>query len=764
MPKQTVLQGCSAHLGFALGSATSWMVKEVQAAVAAETPGQAKKLGKRKRQGQGEAAEIGARENVPPKTGKMASNQTPSASTTTSSKRKGRVFVDNPDVLAFRGQNIVSVDEPWLQLLDHLEERRIALVRAPPKSGKTMLGKLATLGLVEVVKNRRYEVRYCSSMRQCAIFVEEQGFPHVAAMAKHSGASAHDSTKNTVVYFFDEVGQVPKDIYDFFIKDPNGYAVFASTTRPESETGYVTPAELVQNSFFYKSPANRDVLSKWLAGRFAALFGQLDTEEEEVLMATRLLLGISNGHIGIIQYLGCKLEDAYCRNLTDVREFVQRALTTEQDILFPARCFGVANGVPTGDQCVLVSMLRCSGRLEFVDAHGCLEHAWNRENQEHRLGFVRGLYAPTVNVLQPLVPQEKDEDSLKIGFTHMLQPELYDSKFRVNSGWKPQCHEHRWVVNFSHSDTENAATKPTHVVDLVLSWLSNIATVDLVYANDKVDASEGVFQRSLHQFCTALGLKGKREAPVDGAGLRRIDLLVNSSMGIELLIRTRKDNRYTATKLLRRGSDTWNALLEHASRAQTRYATIAGACSQGYITVLPATLTTTTVEDEWVNFKALITTMQKDDNTSSALEQHILVAVAMPGWGEFTVFLHEPRKDPVKLLIPRFRLLFKWVGGELSLARRFYPKPKEVWVQQLLENGAYFRLAWSAFRVSPAEDSVESLAKAVEIERRLTNTFPLQIYKLNPAGTWWECISSEQTDHVLFANTKDKPYGFFVPK
>ena len=668
------------------------------------------------------------------------------------------MFADYEDVGMFGNENIVNVDEPWDALLSHIETHKLALIRAPPKSGKSMLGELASRGRVAVVNKRSFEVRYCSFMPDYADFVCEQGFRNVKQMALDSGLSAGDNTRKTVVYFFDEAAEIPEDLLKYFVKKPKGYAVFACTSAPSYAHGYITPPELLKHSFFYKSPASSETVSRWLAGRFAALFGP-DATRKEARMATELLLGVSDLHVGIIQYLGCKLEAAGCKNLRDVRSFITEALKSNQSMIYGARCFGLANGLPTVAQSVLVSMLRCSGRLKFVDASGCLKGAWNKDNRDHRLGLVQGLYAPPVNLVQPLVPQEQEEDSIEMGFIHMLQPELYHTKFEVHDNWRELCQSHRWVVNFSHSDTEKAAKLPTHVVDLVLSWLSNIATADLVYAQDRVDAKEDVFQRSLDEFCIALGIKGRREEPVRTCELRGfLDLLVNDSMGIELLIRTRGDNRYTATRLLQEGSPTWNALLEHASRTDGKYARVARACYNGYITVLPATLTTTTVEQEWGNFKDFIQHLRKNDEPARALEYYIMVAVAMPGWGEFVVFLHEPGKELVKFCIPRQRLLFKLVDGQLQSARHFYPRPKTVWVQEI--NVAGERMD-DPFEVEPQEDSVQSLRKAILVDSNIQSRRQLRIHHLNHAGEW-EVIPKKS--QVLFANTEEKPYGFYVPE
>ena len=72
-------------------------------------------------------------------------------------------------------------------------------------------------------------------------------------------------------------------------------------------------------------------------------------------------------------------------------------------------------------------------------------------------------------------------------FAHTLQPELYECKFQ-NNPWRKESHTCRWVVNFARND--EPSDTPTHVVDLMVSWLSNIRTRDLLYGQSNLDASE----------------------------------------------------------------------------------------------------------------------------------------------------------------------------------------------------------------------------------------------------------------------------------
>ena len=57
-----------------------------------------------------------------------------------------------------------------------------------------------------------------------------------------------------------------------------------------------------------------------------------------------------------------------------------------------------------------------------------------------------------------------------------------------------------------------------------------------------------------------------------------------------MLIRANRDNKPTTAGLLA-NQEAKKSLLDHAGRGEWKYKAIAKTCSQGYITVLPATLT-----------------------------------------------------------------------------------------------------------------------------------------------------------------------------
>lgn len=357
-------------------------------------------------------------------------------------------------------------------------------------------------------------------------------------------------------------------------------------------------------------------------------------------------------------------------------------------------------------------------------------------------------------------------------YVHPLQPELYSVRFQLPP-WSHVSHANRWVLSFARSYGDAPSELPNHVVDLVTSWLSHISSADLINAQSRLDAPEWVFQDSFNKFRISLGMKGKREVPVQPYGDLKgyLDHMVDESMGVEFLIRSGSDNRYNATGLLTEGSKTLKSLLNHAarvckesssSRNQSCYSNIADKCTKGYVTILVATLTTTTVQDEWGNFKKFIALLEGYETTAGMLKRHIMVAVAHFGWSTFTVFLHQPGESnskPIKFKIPRKRLMFTVVDNKLWLARHFYPRPTKVWAQQLANQDGRLCLTSRAFRVAPEEDNISSLAKAIKIDCGLTLIQPLQIYNLRHAGSWVEAKVGE----VLYASTEFCPYGFVIP-
>ena len=89
------------------------------------------------------------------------------------------VFVDDEALDRFGNEHIVSVDEPG------------SLIRAPPKSGRTMLGKLASQR-PEASRSGEpegFEVRCCSFIADYAYLVKQHGSCNVQVMALDSGAS-----------------------------------------------------------------------------------------------------------------------------------------------------------------------------------------------------------------------------------------------------------------------------------------------------------------------------------------------------------------------------------------------------------------------------------------------------------------------------------------------------------------------------------------------------------------------------------------------
>ena len=102
--------------------------------------------------------------------------------------------------------------------------------------------------------------------------------------------------------------------------------------------------------------------------------------------------------------------------------------------------------------------------------------------------------------------------------------------------------------------------------------------------------------------------------------------------------------------------------------------------------------------------------------------------------------------------------MLKVVDGQPQSARQFHPRPKTVWVQ---------RLAWHTGRSQPTGRAVPLPAGGtvghLQLEIKTLSTkeidaSSLEIYRVNHAGEWE--LTTE--DQVLFGNTMEKPYGFYV--
>ena len=246
-----------------------------------------------------------------------------------------------------------------------------------------------------------------------------------------------------------------------------------------------------------------------------------------------------------------------------------------------------------------------------------------------------------------------------------------------------------------------------------------------------------------------------------------MDFFVANNMGVEFLIRASDNNELTARQLLG-GAATKTALIEHAARAdetaarhfnQASYASVARNCSKGYATVLFATLTRTDALEEWQSFKEVINKMNSSDQSKGMLDYHIMVAVARFGWASFDVFLHQPgQQAPIRFEVPRQRLMLKVVDGQPQSARHFYPRPEKVWVQRLAWHSGRFQPTGRAVPV-PAGGTVGHLQLEIKtLSTQEIDVFSLEIYRLNHTGEWE--LTTE--DQVLYGNTREKPYGFYV--
>lgn len=154
-------------------------------------------------------------------------------------------FVDQDNVDAYHDDHIVSVGQHWSELLQHLSCQKLALLIAPPRSGKSLLGQLAARGRVASIDKSAYLVRYVSDVRFIGDYLSRWNESRILDAAYRS----EDSSMPKIVYYFDEAHELPGAVYDAFVKSPRGCAIFA-TTGTANLSKYPTPAELVKNSFF----------------------------------------------------------------------------------------------------------------------------------------------------------------------------------------------------------------------------------------------------------------------------------------------------------------------------------------------------------------------------------------------------------------------------------------------------------------------------------------------------------------------------------
>jgi hypothetical protein len=188
----------------------------------------------------------------------------------------------------------------------------------------------------------------------------------------------------------------------------------------------------------------------WLKARFRIRIP--DMPEPEVKATAELIMNIANGGIGLITYLACRVEDARCRTLGDVRE--QLAQTLEKVSELHPRVFGTQNGQPGEEQACLVSMLRCCGGLQCIDAAGQSKDMWRPDNPSHRMGLSKAFFAPRMAVSEPMSRMSED---WPMTFVHALQPEAFDDKF--SRGWSDISLERRWVLDFATLHVTSADAK-----------------------------------------------------------------------------------------------------------------------------------------------------------------------------------------------------------------------------------------------------------------------------------------------------------------
>ncbi|CAE7679690.1 unnamed protein product [Symbiodinium sp. CCMP2592] len=660
-----------------------------------------------------------------------------------------RVFNDG-ELSAFKQEQLVPVEAAWRELLEYIimENQRIAMIRAPPRSGKSFLGSLGRRG-VPAGPWGAVEVRYCANFDPGVFDLFIRGFKSesVAEMAKDSAESGLDGDRATVVYYFDEAHELPAEIISSFIKngEDNGYAIFATAGRATPVRSFITPPELVAKTLLFRFPAPKETMRKWLEDRLK----KLGLDSHTATASADLLLNSAAGSIGVVTFFAVEIEQELKGNksLRFIREKLCSLISSFSGLYL--RIFGTENGKPDETQAELLSAMRCTGLLMRTTPAGEALPLWDPTIPSHRQGLSNAYYA--------VCPPDNQDDCLMrtsaaeiISFVHPLQPEIYADKFRY--AWSGISLEERWLTNFSRDHSDPANT-PTNVVDLVLSWLSHVPTKTLlsIHGGNNVDARESTLQHTLYEFCRdALTLEEDVQLEASSSSGGKLDVYIEGSMGVELLIRPANSNKMTTQSVLGNAAMK-ESLLDHARRGDNKYKDLATQCKLGYITMLVTTLTQSTADEEWQRFQAL---SSKD---LAGLGYPVLVAVASFGWGTWDVFLHRPRHDPLRFSIPRQRLMLKLVDDKPVSARSYYRKPQEVWVQELQIQGDVHTLVGKVFKIDSAPNDAADLASRIKaVEDLSCRLSKLAIYRLDWKGEWKE----ERAGQVLFENTEESPYGF----
>ena len=216
------------------------------------------------------------------------------------------------------------------------------MIFAPPKSGKSLLGMLAAAKRVKALRDQGYVVVYVNDVGDITSLLSSLGAESIADLALKGEASMQDETKPTIIYYFDEAHELPQQVYSHFVKHPRCYCIFSTSGTATKGDDCKTPSELVQNSFYCTGPADREEVRTWLMGRLFLLFDK-GINGTEVLLGCDLLNNMCNGHIGLIQHLGCIMQGEACNSYDMVRTKLRQKLL-RPTFLYEIRLFGSHNG------------------------------------------------------------------------------------------------------------------------------------------------------------------------------------------------------------------------------------------------------------------------------------------------------------------------------------------------------------------------------------------------------------------------------------
>ena len=647
----------------------------------------------------------------------------------------------------FRPSGFVPMSQAWSVLAAHLAKSRTAIIRARPRSGKTVLGEAAAAGHAakEIAEHGFTRVVFCMLSEDSVQALLRKELPDLAFEERSVSLLAERFRRDGVIAFFDEAqmgwaaapGTLCHEIVLHFVKNPQACAVFATTSAHMDDQAF-TPDELLNKQFFYQRPAERGTVREWVRERV----GSDDVAD--------FLMDVCDGDVGLLQVIGSDLSSPRLP-LSEVVRTVSSMLLSPESNVIKSRCLGLYNGPPKDELVNGVLELLCSGAVHNVALAKTARDAL-------RLGFMAVAPCGATADNDTLVALSGET---RMTFTHPLQHELMQRRILSNGEWRAKLSDRR------RFRTE----KPASVLSMITHWLPQVSLVEALGSirPGKDAPQEAFFQDSFSESMRTLGdatvraevlppepnSHSKRPSDPTGATKRPLDFVVSldgKQHGVELLVRAGPLGKRAG--LLDAGTVT--SLKEHCDRANTSYEQQAALCTGGYVTLLVGN-SGRPFTTELDAFKTAI------DSDGGKYKTHtVAVAVATRGWSAFKVAAWDPtQRKFFDFRVPRNGVPHRY-DPETNTAvpsRHFAPR-LELWVQQRAAAG---NLTGAAFRVDSPSDirDIARLKKAIKAEigpKYPTLIAPdLIIYKPG------EKAAVTKQSAALVSNTEEAPYEFELP-